>query len=131
MAEAVVDVLEAVEIEEQHGAMAVLDLGFVEGQLQAVLEQHAVGQAGQRVMVGLVVEARLGVLEAADVGEYRDMVGDPVLAVAHCADGHPGRVGLAVLASAPQFALPVIVALQAGADLRVELGVGASGGEQL
>ncbi len=87
--------------------------------MQAVLEQGAVGQAGQRVVVSLVVQFRLGVLEAGDVGEDRDEVADLPLAVAHGADGQPTGIEFTVLASIADFALPVAF----GAELMPEGGV--------
>src|SRR5581483_3127260 len=50
VAPAVVDVLEAVEIEEQNGAALVAALGARNRFLQMRLQNKAVGQAGQRVV---------------------------------------------------------------------------------
>ena len=49
MAEAVVDELEAVEVEEEHGHPRPGSIASLEGVLDPVGEQPAVGQAGQRV----------------------------------------------------------------------------------
>ncbi len=107
VAKAVVDVLEAVEVQEQHCALAVGHLRAGEYALQPVFEQGAIGQAGQRVMVGLIVEFGLGVLDAGDVCKNRHEVGDLAVAVAHGADGQPAWVKFAVLALVVDFALPV------------------------
>eukprot|EP00659_Diplonema_papillatum_P013429 gene13429-biopygen13469 len=130
VAEAVVDVFETVEVEEQHGALAAGFLLVVEGGLQAAFKQGAVGQAGQRVVVGLVIEARLGVLEAGDVGKHGDEVGDRLLAVAHGADGQPAGVQLAVLAPVGDLALPVAVGRQLVPHGRVEGAVVQARGKQ-
>jgi hypothetical protein len=50
-----------------------LALGLDHGQAQAVLEQHAVRQVGQDVVVGLVGDHFLGALAVGDVA--RDAVG--------------------------------------------------------
>ncbi|MNG93821.1 hypothetical protein D3C79_528030 [compost metagenome] len=130
MAEAVVDVLETVEVEEQHRTLAIGDLRTVECCLQAVLEQRAVGQAGERVMVGLVVELGLGVLEAGDVGEHGDEVGDLAFSVAHGADGQPAGVQLTVLALVVDLALPVAFVGQLVPHGDIERAVVLAGGKQ-
>ena len=107
VSEAVVDVFEAVQVQKQHGAQASGLFAVQQGGLQAVFEQGAVGQAGEGVVVGLVVQACLSVLEAGDVGEHGDEMGDEVVLVAHGADGQPARVDVAVLAAVIDFALPV------------------------
>ena len=66
MAEGVVDVLEVVEIDEQHRdlpraaapAQRVLELG---------LEQQAIGQAGQRIVMRHVLDLRFGLLLLGDI----------------------------------------------------------------
>ncbi|MNQ63195.1 hypothetical protein D3C85_775690 [compost metagenome] len=130
VAEAVVDVLEAVQVDEQHGALVVVVGGIGQGQLQAALEQQAVGQAGEWVVVRLVVEARLGVLQRRDVGEHADVVGDLVVAVANGADGEPFGVGVAVLATVPDLPLPVSFTLQLVPHGGVEGAVVLAGGQQ-
>ena len=72
VAEAVVDGLEAVEVDEQHGQR--LAAALVAGQrlAQAVLHQAAVGQAGEGVVVGRLVELFLLLLV------LRDVAGDAV-----------------------------------------------------
>ncbi|MNJ58494.1 hypothetical protein D3C77_541270 [compost metagenome] len=64
MTETVVDMFEAVQVEEQHGSLAFRGLGAGEGSLQAALEQGAVWQSGERIMVRLVIKFCLGMLEA-------------------------------------------------------------------
>ncbi|MNJ52805.1 hypothetical protein D3C77_481590 [compost metagenome] len=67
MAKGVVDVLEVVKIEEQQRAAQVVALEQGDLLAQAVHQQRAVGQIGQRIMVGKVTDLRLGILELADV----------------------------------------------------------------
>jgi len=59
---AVVDLLEAVEVEEEHRQRTVVAAG--DRMAETVMEQHPVGQPGQRIVAGEVVEALLGVLAA-------------------------------------------------------------------
>ena len=77
-----------------------------------------------------MIEACLGMLEAGDVGEYPDEVGDLVIAVAHGADGQPLGVQFAVLASVPDFPLPVTIGRQAVPHGGVEGVIVLAGGEQ-
>src|SRR5690606_21978129 len=68
MAAFVVDVLELVEIDEQHGgngADAFLDQ---HGFLHALLQQAAIGQFGQRVVVGEAFDRGAGAPQFGDVG---------------------------------------------------------------
>lgn len=60
MAEAVIDVLEAVQVEEEHGTAAAFPGREAEGMLQAGQEQGAVGQVGQGIVVGQVQQLLLG-----------------------------------------------------------------------
>ena len=130
MAEAVVDVFEAVEVDEQYGALLGVGGGVEQGGLQAAFEEDAVGQPGEGVVVGLVVEAVLGVLEGGDVGEDAYEVGDLVVAVAYGTDGQPLGIGFAVLAAVPDFALPVAVGGELVPHGGVEGAVVLAGGEQ-
>jgi hypothetical protein len=76
MAERVVDVLEAVEIDEQDGQPGLVAVRTLQCLVQPVAQQQAVGQAGQRVVVCLVVELSCASAQLGDVGEYPDIVGD-------------------------------------------------------
>ena len=59
VSEAVVDRLEVVEVQEQHGDRVGPPVASVHGVGEPVKEQGAVGQAGERVVEGLVVELLL------------------------------------------------------------------------
>ena len=63
VAERVVDGLEAVEVDEHHRGLLAVAVGQRERLLQAVLQQAPVGQAGERVVVGEVLGARVGLLQ--------------------------------------------------------------------
>ena len=55
----VVDGLEAVEVDEEHGRAPVGGAAAGEGVLDALGEQGAVGQVGERVVLGVVLQLRL------------------------------------------------------------------------
>ena len=59
MAQRVVDVLEAVQVDEHHGKGAVVALGNCNRLFHPLVQHDAVGQAGERVAVGQVVDATL------------------------------------------------------------------------
>ena len=107
VAHGVVDVLEAIQIEEQHGGPGPLTLGTQDCLLQAVVEQQPVGEFGQRVVVRQMGELVLGLLDTTDITEYSDMVGGVALFVLHHVDGQQLGVDLAILAPVPEFTLPL------------------------
>jgi len=127
MSQGVVDPLEAIEVQEQHGHAVAMALGAFQGLLQAGAEQQPVGQAGQGVVMRQVAEAVAGLLQRRDVAQDRHVVGDPALIVAHGADVLPGRVDLAVLAPVPDLAAPLPGALERIPHPRVERRVVAAG----
>ena len=59
MAEDVVDGLEAIEIEAEHGNLGFLALGHLQGLADALVEQRAIGQIGQHVVMGEVLDDAL------------------------------------------------------------------------
>jgi hypothetical protein len=76
--QAVVDQLEVVEIDERHAARASVPMGDAQALLEPVAQQVAVGEAGQRVVIGLMLELLLVALDLGDVvldaDEVRDLV---------------------------------------------------------
>ncbi|MNP08636.1 hypothetical protein D3C76_1007130 [compost metagenome] len=50
--QAVVDHLEAIDVQHQHRHWATTDASLFDAQLQAVVEQHAIGQTGDGVVMG-------------------------------------------------------------------------------
>jgi hypothetical protein len=76
VAEAVVDVLEAIEV-DQHHRQDLLALGVArQGPGQALLQQGAVGQAGQGIEIGRLVQRRLGFLPAPPIGRLGELALD-------------------------------------------------------
>ena len=130
VAEAFVDVLEQIQVQQQHAAPRRALGAALQGVLHALVEQQAVGQPGQRVVVGQVVQLLLGLLHGADVGEDRHIVGQFVELVANGMDPLPLRKDLAVLAAVPDLAAPAAMGLQFAPDDVVEAAVVTAGLEQ-
>ena len=80
-------------------ACGVRALGAADRLVEAVEEQHAVGQAGQRVVQGVVLQALLGLLAVRHVGLAADDADRPALGVSdrHAAGEHPAVGAVAVL----------------------------------
>jgi hypothetical protein len=70
--ETVVDDLEVVEIEEQHGHRCVLTRRAPQRLLDSIGEQQAIGEARQRVVEGLVAEVQIQLLAPGDVAHRQD-----------------------------------------------------------
>ncbi|MCY1276714.1 hypothetical protein D9M70_253820 [compost metagenome] len=113
VAEGVVDRLEAVEVEEHQHHPFLVPLGVLQGGVQAVLEQRAVGQVGEGVVVGQAVDAPFAGLALADVAEEADEADQVAVLVVHRGDPDPGRIEPAAAALEEDFPLPVAVVLQA------------------
>ncbi len=71
MAERVVDALEVVEVDEQQRQRLARDPRQLDLLAQALHEGHPVGQAGQRIVVREVVDARLRGVAVAQVAHHR------------------------------------------------------------
>ena len=67
VAQRVVDDLEAVEVEEEHGEPLVVAVRLGHGERQAVAEEEPVRQVGQRIVEGEVLDLLLGPLALGDV----------------------------------------------------------------
>lgn len=120
MAQAIVDALKVVQVQQQQGTTALVGLSRRQGLLDAVGEQQAVGQAGQRVVVGQVGQFLLRMLDCADVTEYRHVMAQFTIVVANGANGLPLRVDFAAFAPVPDFPAPLALIGQRGEDLLVE-----------
>ena len=100
VAETVVDDLEAVEVEEEHGEEAVLaTLAALDGELQVIHEERAVRQPRQHVVEGFVEQALFGALAVGDVLNLEDEVdggGQRVADHGH-AQQHPDHVAALVV----------------------------------
>ena len=113
----VVDGLEVVEVDEDHAHQGVVALGQAEGMAQALLDQDAVGQVGERVEVGHARQALFGFLQRRDVGEHGHEVGRTPTGAAHGTERHLDHEQLATFATEPDLTLPGTLAQQVAADL--------------
>jgi hypothetical protein len=77
--EAVIDVLEVVHVQEQDRHGQAVAPAADERMFDAVAEERPVGQAGERVVEGLVLELRLEGLALGDVADVDDDPGDRLL----------------------------------------------------
>ena len=120
MAEAVVDPLEVVDVDQQQaqGRAALLFKVL----LQAADKGQAVAQAGEAVAKGQALDALLGALALADVFVDADVVGQLAVFAMHLGDRQLAPVGVEVLPPALEFALPAVAVAEAG--LRIEQQVG-------
>ena len=94
MAQRVVHSLEPVEVEDPDDEAGLPPLRGGDGLAEPVSEQGAVGQAGQRVSVGELLDERLGLLAVGEVGDHPDTADDLVLGPAQRRGGetHPERL---------------------------------------
>ena len=74
VAEQIVDFLEAVEVEEQHGKAAVGAAMRREFGLQLLVEAGAVRQFGQRIVMGEEMDILFGLLALADIADGKHLV---------------------------------------------------------
>lgn len=106
VAEGVVDLLEAVEIEEQQGYGEAVAVCAGQCPAKALIEQGAVGKGREGVVIGLIVQALLVLLTRGDVREYRNVVDHLLSFVAYGRNIQPFREQFAVLFAVPDLALP-------------------------
>jgi hypothetical protein len=99
VAEAVVDRLEVVQVDEEDGGVA--EVAAVEGVLDPLAEQAAVGQPGQRVVEGLEGQLLLEGLALLQVAGVEDDAGRVEVAGAAAGDGLDGQPGPVALAEPP------------------------------
>ncbi len=77
VAEQVVDLLETVEVEAQHREPAAQGVGGAHLALEPRVEARAVGEAGERVVVGEIVDLALGPAPGAQVAHRHGVVRQP------------------------------------------------------
>jgi|GEM_PF-2670012 len=121
VAQAFVEHLEAIQINEEHGQVPVGASGTLTGVVQPLLEQAAVGQAGELVVAAQVAQALLDLTPQGEIGNEGDHIADRAIGVTHRAQLHPLRVIFAVLARLDEFALPAAVTAQRFAHAGVQL----------
>jgi hypothetical protein len=106
VAKGVVDVLEAIEIDKKDGQSCLITVRTLNGFVQSVAKQQAVGQTGQGVVVSLVIQLIVRVPQFGDVREDADVMRHVTPAVLDGADRQRLQKGLAILPPVPEFTLP-------------------------
>ncbi len=129
LTEALVHPPEAVEVEQQHRGLALAGGGALHRLLQPLHEELAVGEAGEGIVVGQVVEPGLVLLLAADVAEHAHVVRGQAVGAAHRTQCQALGVDLAALAPVPHLADPRAARDQRVPHAGVEGGVVAAGFE--
>ena len=129
VAERIVDRLEAVEVEEHQHHPFVMPIRMLQGTVQAILEQGAVGQVGQGVVVGQTMDALFAGLAFADVAEETHVADQVAFLVMHRGDADPGREVLPTLALEPHLALPTAALVELAEDVLQVRRLLAVGGE--
>src|SRR3990167_4304293 len=76
MTDRIVDRLEAIQVDEHHRQATLIAPGNLAALAQAILEQAAVGQAGQQIMTGIETELSLIASFFGDVVLYTDKMGE-------------------------------------------------------
>ncbi len=104
--ERVIDVLETIDVHEDQRQRFGVAFDAAQCLADAIGQQAAVGQAGQRVEMRQPVNVRLVRLVRRDVGDDRDVVADLAVFVVHAADRRELGIQVAVLAPVPEFAVP-------------------------
>ena len=104
---AIIDVLEAVQIDVRQRQTLAVAPHALHRLSQPIGQQHAIGQTGQRIIMGDLLEPTLVLLLHADVGEQTDEMTDLASPVDHRADGEHFDEHLAILASIPDLSVPV------------------------
>ena len=96
--ERVVDVLEAIEVDEQQSERLSGSARGDDALFQTIVEQHAVGQFGQRIARRQVADARLGRLAVGDLATGAALADALAGAVeqAHRVDQQPARFALTI-----------------------------------
>ncbi|EGF32081.1 hypothetical protein IMCC9480_2969 [Oxalobacteraceae bacterium IMCC9480] len=113
MAEAVIEQLEVVEVDEHQRALARATQAGRQRAPQTIHQQAPVRQFGERIKKCQVADFFFGGLAQRDVALRTDVVSNPAVDTTHAGDAHPGRIDFTVLAPVPDFAVPRAIAQDA------------------
>ena len=131
MAKRVVDRGEAIEVDDQQGAMIVVAACGRQRLFDQLMEQRAIGQARQAVVVDDLLHAFLGRAKDADVRENGVGVRDHPVRVAHDPDRDRLREQFAILSPANDLALPGAGTARCRLHLRPQIGAMNAGAKQI
>jgi hypothetical protein len=76
--EGIVDVLETIQVQEQHGDSRLVTHCQENGLINPVIEEHTIGQAGQEIVLGRMDDQRFSLFSRGDVADrcrYQDAFG--------------------------------------------------------
>ncbi len=110
MAQAVVDQLEAIQIDKEQPQPFAIELRGFQLKGQPLLQQMAIAQLGQGIVIGKVVQLGFHLANGADVGKGDHIVSGVVEVVIDSADLLPGGEVAAILAQTNHLAMPGVVA---------------------
>jgi hypothetical protein len=78
MAEGVIDVFEAIEIEKDNGSAATIALCIDYGSCESLLHQEAIRKSRERIVQGRVSEHLFGALAIGNIDTHTCKVGSPL-----------------------------------------------------
>ncbi len=106
VAQRIIDLLEAVQIDENHGKGLVLSFAQADRMIDALVQQHPVGQAGQGVAIGQFLDALHRGHLLGEILEKHDVVQRLLILREDADDGRLGENVRAVTAAAIDFSFP-------------------------
>ncbi|OIQ79069.1 hypothetical protein GALL_392110 [mine drainage metagenome] len=131
MAQVVVDLLEAIQVEVAHGQQrAGVALAMGDGLAETVGKQHAIGQPGQHVVVRHHLQRLLLVLALGDIRKQPDEVQGAAVIIVQGGDAQQLGIYLAGFLAVPDFTLPVTLLDQGLPHVAIEFIVMLAGLEQ-
>ena len=98
--------------------------------MDAVIQQQAVGQARQNVMMSQKLDMLLLLFTLADVGKTADIMRHRTAVIPHYGNGQPFRKYLSILSTIPDLAIPVIIMLELAPQLLIECPILSTGFKQ-
>ncbi len=131
MSQRIVDRCKPVQIDHQQSTVIICASCGCQSMSDQLIEQAAVGQAGQAVVVDQTLHAFFGSAQHADVGKNGERMGDIALIITCHANGDRLRKQIAVFAFANDFAMPRPGAVHGGANLRAKIGIVHAGSQEI
>ena len=129
MTEAIVDTLEAIQINKQQTQLSFRSPRAGNGGAQTFVQQQPVGQLGQRIVVRQIIDFLLIALDHAHIREHRHIMTQLATVVLHADDVLPLRIDFAVLAPIPDFPGPAPGGMQLLPELTIKGAIMPAGGK--
>ncbi len=112
MSEAVVDPLEAGQVQEEHSTVGFVPLRTIHRLRQPVMKQDPIRQSGQGIVSRYVLELTSRALDGGNVGTSHDVVRGNLVGRVGRLDGNPQRTGICVRVRPLHFPAPNSILLQ-------------------